>query len=133
MSEKLQIKDIVDQLGVSTATVSRALNDEPGVSDELRQRVHELAAKLDFAPSMAAPSLAGARTGAVAFILHDRTLPVSSDPFYFLIMRGRERELDRAGYYIVLSTGGNRSDGDGDNPRVVRLRLRRRGGDPIHK
>lgn len=120
MPAKLRIKDIADQLGVSTATVSRALNDKPGVSDELRKQVHKLAADLDFAPSMVARSLVGARTGAVAFILNQQGFPVSSDPFYFLIMQGVERELDRAGYHIVLSTVGNRIGGD--DLRVVRER-----------
>lgn len=120
MPVKLRIKDIADRLGVSTATISRALNDKPGVSDELRQRVHELAAELGFAPNMVARNLAGGRTDAVAFIFHRQAFPVSSDPFYFLIMRGVERELDRAGYHVVLSTVGNKPDGD--NLRVVRER-----------
>jgi DNA-binding LacI/PurR family transcriptional regulator len=120
MAAKLRIKDIADQLEVSTATVSRALNDKPGVSDELRQRINELAAKLDFTPNIVARNLVGGRTGAVAFILHRQAFPVSSDPFYFLIMRGVERELDKAGYHVVLSTVGNKPDGD--NLRVVRER-----------
>ncbi len=120
MRERLNIKDIAKKLGVSTATVSRALNDKPGVSDELRQQVRKLAADLDFAPSMVARSLAGARTGAVAFILHRQSFPVSSDPFYFLIMQGAERELDKAGYHIVLSTVDNQAE---DNDlRIVRER-----------
>ena len=48
MQSKLRIKDIAERLGVSTATVSRALNDKPGVSDDLRQQVRKLAAELDF-------------------------------------------------------------------------------------
>src|SRR5512146_2922190 len=98
MQAKLRIKDIAERLGVSTASVSRALNDKPGVSDELRDQVRKLAAELDFTPSTVARSLAGARTGAVAFVFHRHAFPVSSDPFYFLIMRGVERELDHAGY-----------------------------------
>ncbi len=120
MRRRLSIKDIAKQLSVSTATVSRALNDKPGVSNELRQQVRKLAADLDFAPSMVARSLAGSRTGAVAFILHRHSFPVSSDPFYFLIMQGAERELDRAGYHVVLSTVGNQPE---DNDlRIVRER-----------
>ena len=64
-TRKPRIKDIAEQLGVSVATVSRALNDKPGVADDLRRRVLELAAELDFTPNMAARSLNGARTGAV--------------------------------------------------------------------
>lgn len=120
MAAKLRIKDMADRLGVSTATVSRAMNDKPGVADELRQRVIELAAELDYAPNMVARNLARGRTGAVAFIIHRQAIPVSSDPFYFLILRGVERELDRAGYHVVLSTVGNKTGGD--NLRVVRER-----------
>lgn len=120
MATKLRIKDIADRLGVSTATVSRALNDKPGVADELRKRVIELAAELDFVPNMVARNLAGGRTAAVAFIVHRQAFPVSSDPFYFLILRGVERELDKAGYHVVLATVGDKTNGD--NLRVVRER-----------
>ncbi len=120
MPAKLGIKDIADRLGVSIATVSRALNDKPGVGDEMRKRVLELAAELDFAPNPIARRMAGSRTDAVAFILHQQAFPVSSDPFYFLIMRGAERELDKGGYHIILSTVGNRLDGD--DLRVLRER-----------
>lgn len=122
MAEKLRIKDIADRLGVSTATVSRALNDKPGVADELRQRVLQLAAELDFTPSMVARSLAGARTGAVAFILHRHPFPVASDPFYFLILQGVERELDRAGHHVVVATVQTSPNRNGDDLRIVRER-----------
>lgn len=122
MPAKLRIKDIAARLGVSTATVSRALNDKPGVADDLRQRVHELAAELDFVPSTAARNLAGGRTGAVAFILHRQAFPLSSDPFYFLILQGAERELDRAGYHVVLSMVDDKAEGGADDLRVVRER-----------
>ena len=122
MPDKLRTKDIAARLGVSTATVSRALNDKPGVAAELRQKVLQLAAELDFAPSTVARSLAGARTGAVAFILQRQAFPVSSDPFYFLILQGVERALDQAGYHVVVATLGNHSNRDGDDLRIVRER-----------
>ncbi len=42
------LKDIAKQLNVSTAAVSRALNDLPGVGDELRARAREAAARLGY-------------------------------------------------------------------------------------
>ncbi len=75
---KLRIKDIADRLGVSTATVSRALNNKPGVSDDMRKKVNELVSEIRFAPNMVARNLAGGRTGAVAFILHRQAFPVST-------------------------------------------------------
>ena len=45
---KISLLDIAKQLNVSTAAVSRALNDLPGVGDELRLQVKETAARLGY-------------------------------------------------------------------------------------
>src|SRR5947207_7133115 len=125
-TETPRIKDIAEQLGVSMASVSRALNDKPGVADDLRRRVLELAAELDFTPNMAARSLNGARTGAVAFVVHQHGFPLTSDPFYFVILRGVERTLARHGYHIIVTTVGDRENGD-----EREFLKRRSGGDEL--
>lgn len=121
--QKLRIKDIAEQLGVSVATVSRALNDKPGVADDLRRRVLELAAELDFAPNMAARSLNAGLTGAVAFVVHQHGFPFTSDPFYFVILRAVERTLANDGYHVMMATVDERRDGHersgGDELRLV--------------
>jgi DNA-binding LacI/PurR family transcriptional regulator len=73
--------------------------------------VLELAAELDFTPNMAARSLNGARTGAVAFVVHQHGFPFSSDPFYFVILRAVERALSKEGYHVMLTTVEERTDG----------------------
>jgi LacI family transcriptional regulator len=117
-----RLKDIAEQLGVSVATVSRALNDKPGVADDLRRRVLELAAELDFTPNMVARSLNGARTGAVGFVVHHHDFPFSSDPFYFVILRSVERALAQEDYHVILSTVGDKSGLQTDDLRIVRER-----------
>jgi LacI family transcriptional regulator len=121
-TEKPRIKDIAEQLGVSLASVSRALNDKPGVADDLRRRVLELAAELDFAPNMAARSLNGSRTGAVAFVVHQHGIPLASDPFYFVILRAVERALAKDGYHVMMATVGEQEDGRTDELRLVNER-----------
>lgn len=116
------IKDIARRLSISSATVSRALNDKPGVSDSLRQRVLAVAAELNFTPNLAARSLVGARTHTVAFMVHRQAFPVSSDPFYFVMLPGVERVLAQAGYHAVLTTIGDGAI-QADHLRVVRERL----------
>ena len=43
MAKAVRLSDIGERLGVSTVTVSKALSGQKGVSDELRQRIIELA------------------------------------------------------------------------------------------
>lgn len=121
MQGKAGIKDIARRLSISSATVSRALNDKPGVSDSLRQRVLAMAAELNFTPNLAARSLVGARTHTVAFMVHQQVFPVSSDPFYFVMLPGVERVLAQAGYHAVLTTIGDGAI-QADHLRVVRER-----------
>jgi DNA-binding LacI/PurR family transcriptional regulator len=115
-----RIKDIAAQLGVSVATVSRALNDKPGVADELRRRVRELAAELDFTPNVAARSLNGARTGTVAFVFHHQPFLGGNDPFYFVIMRGVERVLTQEDYHVLLTYVGERGERQANDLRAIR-------------
>ena len=46
--KKVSLQMIADQLGVSKYAVSLALNNKPGVSDELRQKVFEVAQEMKY-------------------------------------------------------------------------------------
>ena len=45
------IKDIAIAAGVSHPTVSKALNNAPGVSDETRRKILKLAAQMNYTPT----------------------------------------------------------------------------------
>ena len=48
---RVTIKDIAREAGVGLTSVSRALNDQPGVSETTRKRILEVAERLDFSPN----------------------------------------------------------------------------------
>jgi DNA-binding LacI/PurR family transcriptional regulator len=102
----MTIKDIAARLGVSTATVSRALNDKPGVSVEVRRRVLDLAADLSFAPNGTGRGLSTARTQTLGFVVRRKAFPTVQDHFYLQIMHGVEQEVARNGYHVILSAVG---------------------------
>ena len=52
------LHELAEHLGVSVATVSRALNDKPGVSSEMRAKVLQLAKEWRYRPHSGAPSSA---------------------------------------------------------------------------
>ncbi len=54
---RVSLKDLANELGVSMATVSRALRNSHEVSEEMRRRVQELAKELNYRPNPFAQSL----------------------------------------------------------------------------
>ena len=56
-NKKITIYDLSKELGVSTATINRALNNKPKVSEEMRIRILEAANKMGYKPSKTASSL----------------------------------------------------------------------------
>jgi DNA-binding LacI/PurR family transcriptional regulator len=98
------IKDVARSVGVSTATVSRALRGLPRVSDETRDRVLKAAADLDYVASPSAAGLASGQTMAVGVVV-----PFVTRWFYAGVVQGAERLLREAGYDLLLyNLGGDR-------------------------
>jgi LacI family transcriptional regulator len=77
------LSDVARLAGVSLATASRALGNSRPVTPELRARVLEAAAKLDYAANPHARALARSRDGSVGVVVHDL-----SDPYFSEIVRG---------------------------------------------
>ena len=97
------IKQIAERAGVSTATVSYAINNSPGVSPEVRERVLRIAREMRYHPNAVARGLRTKKSGIVGMIVPDIT-----NPFFPGLVRGAEDVLREAGHTLIV---GN-SDGD---------------------
>jgi DNA-binding LacI/PurR family transcriptional regulator len=99
------VEDIARSLGVSTATVSRALNDRPGVGSELRERVLAKAREFNYTPTLNARGLATSQTFNIGFFFHQKPgLPASADPFYTEIMNSAQQVIARSAYHLTFET-----------------------------
>src|SRR3954454_5468624 len=97
------IKDVARTVGVSTATVSRALRGLPRVSEETRGRVLRAAADLDYVATPSAASLASGQTRAVGVVV-----PFVSRWFFASVVQGAEALLREAVYDLLLyNLGGD--------------------------
>ncbi|WP_155371704.1 LacI family DNA-binding transcriptional regulator [Catellatospora vulcania] len=87
------IADIAGRAGVSRSAVSFALNDQPGVSEETRQRVLAVASELGWRPHSAARALRGGRAGAIGLALQRPARLLGAEPFTMELISGLESEL----------------------------------------
>ncbi len=100
---KLTIHDIARAAGVSTGTVSRALNDRAGVNQQTRERVLEVVQSLGYVPDVGARQLAkGARTIIGVTRYSDTSL---RNPYYTLLVDVVQQSLVGSGYSVhILSS-----------------------------
>lgn len=74
--------------GVSPGAVSFALNGRPGVSDETRQRILDIAAEHQWAPSSTARALVGARAGVIGFAVNRAAGTLGTEAFFAELIAG---------------------------------------------
>ncbi len=106
MSERINMKDLALRAGVSVATVSRVLKNQPGASSATRARVISLKRELKYSPSVSAQELAYRRSGREHEIgvvrIFTRHMRNYGRGFYIDINDGLHR-LNEYGYEIVLT------------------------------
>src|SRR5262245_28493813 len=96
---KVTINDICREAKVSLTTVSRVLNDQPGVGDETRKRVQAIMKRLKFTPNAAARHLSQRKTETIGVIF-----PKFDTGFFSQFLRGVEEIALPENYYILTVT-----------------------------
>ncbi len=91
------LKDVAKLAGVSSATVSRVINNDPRISDKTREKVLKCVKELDYKINRIARSLKTNKTYTVGFIC-----PELANNFFMLIAKGVEDVLRRHGYSIIV-------------------------------
>lgn len=99
------ISDVAAMAGVSTATVSRALNGKATVAPDLVARVTDAARTLGYQPNGPARNLRRQETAVLALVISD-----VENPFFTAIARGVEDVAHRQGYSVVLCNSDENAD-----------------------
>ena len=102
----ITMKDIARDLGVSVATVSRALKDSPRISEEKRKQIQEYAREHNFFPNVIAETLRKSRVQPNKVI--GVIVPQFVHYYFSCILTGIEEEASRRGYRIMVAQSDER-------------------------
>ncbi len=93
---RTSLKDLADQLGVSIATVSRALRNSHEVGEEMTRKVQELAKQLNYRPNPFAQSLRKEAPRIIGVIV-----PNLVTHYFAAVLDGIEDYASRNGYSVI--------------------------------
>jgi LacI family transcriptional regulator len=101
------INDIAKRVGLSKASVSRALNGKQDVDPETRKRVLKVAAQVGYVPSASARALSNGRSNCLGLLV-----PTLTWPWILEVLRGVAEEIERSGYSLILYTTSGGEDSE---------------------
>ena len=104
-----KILDVAALAGVSAKTVSRVVNDEPGVSESTRRKVLEAVARLDYSPDRAATYLRTGRSGVIGL-----AVPELGQPFFAELADRIATTAARHHLSVVLGVTGQHGEAEED-------------------
>jgi len=91
------IKDVAEAAGVSTATVSRVLTNQPHIRPELRARVQAVVDQLSYRPNLMARNLRSNQSNTIGLIVSD-----IRNPFFTAVSRAVEDAAYEHGFNVLL-------------------------------
>ncbi len=97
-SERITLADVAATAGVSLMTVSRVVNDRPGVGADTRRRVRQAIESLGYRPNIVARGLKAASSRSIGLMVPDVT-----NPYFPEIVRGAEDVAIQHGYTLLLT------------------------------
>ena len=101
MAKAVKLADIAKRVGVSNVTVSKALSDKSGVSEELRGRIKEIAAQMGYVPISTQKAKEKKGTGNIGILVPERFMGYNTS-FYWAIYQNLITILQVKDYYAIL-------------------------------
>ena len=94
----MNLEQVARRAGVSTATVSRVLNNAASVKSSTRARVMKTIEELKYNPNLHARSLAGGKSRSIGVIVSN-----IENPFFLDIYKAVEAGAHSAGYEVIMA------------------------------
>jgi LacI family transcriptional regulator len=95
---KATIHDIAEKLQVTASTVSRALNNNPRISEATKKKVLKAAKELNYQPNNIASALRSGKSRLIGVVV-----PTANRNFFSSVIRGIEEIANSLNYKVVIS------------------------------
>ena len=84
----LTLEKVAELAGVSRSTVSRVVNDQSGVREDVRRRVLQVIEETGYRPNIAARALASNRSGIISLVVPHAFSTLFTDPYFPRLTQG---------------------------------------------
>lgn len=96
--KRVTLKDIAQKLNISSAAVSKAMNDDSRISEKTKKEVRRVAEELNYQPNHLASALRKGKSNLVGVIV-----PRTNSNFFSSVIETMEAVLNKAGYSIIIT------------------------------
>ena len=114
----VRMKDIAQDLGLSTVTISKALRGHPDISEKTRKLVLKRAEELNYQPNFAARALITGRTFTMGLVVPDLL-----HPFFAQVAKGISAGIRGHGYGLIITS--SEEDPELERQEIEQLLARR--------
>jgi DNA-binding LacI/PurR family transcriptional regulator len=112
----ITLQDIAKASGVSKATVSRVLNNDPRISERTRVNVREVMGRLGYQLPQRASAL---RSGNIAFLVADPSGTIHEDLFFNEVLLGVVEQIEPRGFHALVSPSDGMFHAESGLPPVM--------------
>ncbi len=95
--KEITIYDIARKLALSSATVSRALNNNPAINKNTRKKIQDVAREMGYRHNTFASNLRNQKTNTIGVIMHEL-----NSNFMTSVLAGIEKVTTDAGYDLII-------------------------------
>lgn len=114
MSNKITLKQLAKELGLSVSTVSKALKNSYEINEKTIAKVQALAKKYNYRPNRMALSLKTNATMTIGVVI-----PNILNYFFSKVLLGIEEEANKRGYQIIICLSNNQYQKEAESMRLL--------------
>ena len=111
------MKDIAQKLSITSVTVSKALSNKEGVSEELRQKIIRTAKEMGYKKNLVAKDMRDGTTHNIGILISERHM--KGDCAYMRIQQELSRQLLRQSYYGIVELLAHTDEETGTLPKLL--------------